>query len=136
MPLERTLDGALGFEMLEVGPDRAHGRVVVTDRLRHPGGLVHGGVYAALAESLASQATHAAVRERGLVAVGLSNHTSLLRPVADGSIAADAHPRHRGRTTWLWEVDHADDQGRLCAVSRVTVAVRPAAAPDEPPVSG
>jgi uncharacterized protein (TIGR00369 family) len=125
VPLERTLIGLLGFETLESGPEAARGRVVVDDRHKQPFGLVHGGVYAAMAESLASDATAFAVFGDGNLAQGMSNDTSFLRPVFGGTIEAEARRRHRGRTTWVWEVDFTDDQGRLCAVSRVTVAVRP-----------
>lgn len=126
VPPERTLDGVLGFEAIEVGAALARGRLSVEDRVRQPYGLVHGGALAAFAESLASRATHESVAGEGMVAVGLSNHTSFLRPVLEGSIHAEARCRHRGRTTWLWEVDFTDSDGRLCAVARVTMAVRPA----------
>ena len=89
-------------------------------------GLVHGGAFAAFAELLASQATGLAVADEGQIAVGLANHTSFLRPVTEGLVHAEARRRHRGRTTWLWEVDFTDEGGRLCAVARVTLAVRPA----------
>jgi 1,4-dihydroxy-2-naphthoyl-CoA hydrolase len=125
VPLERTLDGTLGFETLEIADDRARGRFSVEDRVRQPFGLVHGGVFAAIAESLCSQATFAAVAGDGMSAQGLSNHTSFLRPVLEGTVHAEARCRHRGRTTWVWEVDITDDQGRVCALSRVTTAVRP-----------
>jgi 1,4-dihydroxy-2-naphthoyl-CoA hydrolase len=124
--LEHTLVGTLGFEFLEAGEEVARGRFAVEDRVRQPYGVVHGGAYAALAESLASFATHLAVSPGGEMAVGLSNHTSFLRPVSQGIVHAEARRRHRGRTTWLWEVDFTDDEGRLCAVTRVTMAVRPA----------
>jgi len=124
---ERTLDATLGFEATEVGPELARGRFSADDRVKQPFGLVHGGAFAALAESLASRATAFAVADDGLIAVGLSNHTSFLRPVTEGSVHAEARRRHRGRTTWLWEVDFTDDAGRLCALSRVTLAVRPRA---------
>ena len=124
VPLERTLDGTLGFELLEVGPELARGRAPVTDRLKQPYGLVHGGVYAANAESLASVATHGAVQADGRIAVGLSNHTSFMRPITEGTVHAEATVRHSGSTTWVWEVEITDDQGRLCALSRVTMAVR------------
>ena len=124
LPLEKTLDGTLGFRVLEMGEERARGRVTVEDRIRQPMGLVHGGVFAALAESLASQATFLAVYPDGKVAIGLSNQTSFMRPVTEGAIEADARRRHRGRTTWVWEVDFTDADGRLCALSRVTLAVR------------
>lgn len=122
--LGQTLEAVLGFEILETGAERARGRIAVSDRVRQPLGLVHGGVYAALAESLASKATFEAVAPEGMIAVGLANDTSFLRPVTAGTIHAEARRRHRGRTTWVWEVDVTDDEGRLCAVSRVTVAVR------------
>ena len=123
--LAGTLDATLGFELLETGEESARGRVEVTDRVKQPFGIVHGGVYAALAESIASIATYRAVEGDGMIAVGSSNHTSFLRPVLSGAVNAEARRRHRGRTTWIWEVDLTDDEGRLCAVSRVTLAVRP-----------
>jgi 1,4-dihydroxy-2-naphthoyl-CoA hydrolase len=125
VPFERTLDGTLGFETLEVSAELARGRFPVEDRVKQPFGLVHGGVFAAIAESLCSQATFAAVAADGMMAQGLSNHTSFMRPILAGTVHVEARRRHRGRTTWVWEVDITDDEGRLCAVSRVTTAVRP-----------
>ena len=121
---DRTLDGTLGFEVVETTPEVARGRFLVSERTMQPYGLVHGGAYAAHAESLASIATARAVAEEGLIAVGLSNHTSFLRPVTSGTVHAEGRRRHRGRTTWLWEVDFNDDDGRLCALARVTIALR------------
>ena len=72
---------------------------------------------------LASEATVASVHDDGIIAVGLSNHTSFLRPVERGTIYAEAQRLHGGKTTWLWEVSFKDDE--LCAVSRLTLAVRP-----------
>jgi 1,4-dihydroxy-2-naphthoyl-CoA hydrolase len=127
LPVESILPGVLGFELLELGPELARGRFAVEDRVRQPFGVVHGGAYAAIAETLASVATNQAVAGEGMAAIGLSNDSSFLRPVSRGSVQSEARRRHRGRTTWVWEIDHTDGDGRLCAVSRVTVAVRPAA---------
>jgi uncharacterized protein (TIGR00369 family) len=96
----------------------------VRDELLQPAGLVHGGVYASIAESLASWATSRAVMPDGKIAVGLSNQTSFLRPITEGTIEAVATRRHRGRTTWVWEVEIFDAQGRLCTLTRMTIAVR------------
>jgi len=122
----RTLDGALGFEIVEIGEELARGRFKVTDTVRQPFGVVHGGAYAAMAETLASASTYLAVQGDGDLAVGQSNHTSFLRPAVEGTVHAEARRRHRGRTSWVWDVDFTDDAGRLCALSRVTMAVRPA----------
>jgi uncharacterized protein (TIGR00369 family) len=117
-------EGMFGFELLELKEDRARARVVVREELKQPGGLVHGGVYASIAESLASWATAVVVASEGRTAVGLSNQTSFLRPITGGRIEALAVRRHRGRTTWVWEVEMSDDQGRLCTLTRMTIAVR------------
>jgi 1,4-dihydroxy-2-naphthoyl-CoA hydrolase len=120
-----TLDDALGFDLTDLGAEHAAGHVTIDDRHRQPLGVVHGGVYAALAESIASHATAVVVMPEGQVALGLSNLTSFLRPVTAGTVRAHAERMHGGRTTWVWDVRFIDDDGRLCAISRVTVAVRP-----------
>ena len=120
-----TLDSVLGFEALEVGPELARAKAEVGDQHRQPYGIVHGGVFAALAESIASQATAVDVYEEGNIAVGMSNFVSFMRPISSGTVHAEARRKHAGSTTWVWEVDMTDDGGRLCASSRVTVAVRP-----------
>jgi 1,4-dihydroxy-2-naphthoyl-CoA hydrolase len=125
IPLEETFDGVVGLEILEVTDDVVRGRVPVRTSIKQPMGLVHGGVYATIAESLSSMATFVAVQEDGNIAVGSSNNTTFLRPITDGHVNATARPRHRGRTTWVWDVECADDEGRVCAMSRVTIAVRP-----------
>jgi 1,4-dihydroxy-2-naphthoyl-CoA hydrolase len=78
-----------------------------------------------MAETLASAATYRAVMDDGMAAMGQSNFTSFLRPVSEGYVNAEARPRHRGRTSWVWDVDFTDEEGRLCATTRVTMAVRP-----------
>jgi 1,4-dihydroxy-2-naphthoyl-CoA hydrolase len=117
-------DSLYGLELIEITPDVARGRVRVRDELKQPFGLVHGGVYAAIAESLASFGTAVAVSQDGKIAMGLSNQTSFLRPVTEGTIHAVGVPRHRGRTTWVWEVEMSDDHDRLCVITRMTIAVR------------
>jgi 1,4-dihydroxy-2-naphthoyl-CoA hydrolase len=127
-PLNRaaSLDGVLGFERVGFEDGLARARFAVVDAVKQPYGLVHGGAYAALAESLCSEATFRAVHADAKVAVGQSNHTTFLRPVLEGTVHAEARARHRGRTTWVWDVDFTDDAGRLCATARVTLAVRDA----------
>jgi uncharacterized protein (TIGR00369 family) len=118
-------DALYGLEVLEVSDDLVRAEVEVRDELRQPFGLVHGGVLASIAESLASVGTAVVVVPEGNAAMGLSNNTSFLRPLRNGTIHARAIRRHRGRTTWIWDVEISDDEGRLCALSRMTIAVRP-----------
>jgi 1,4-dihydroxy-2-naphthoyl-CoA hydrolase len=117
-------DALYGLEILALSNHEVRAQVTVRDELKQPAGLVHGGVFASIAESMTSMATWFAVQDLGQSAQGLSNQTSFLRPIVDGTIHAIARRRHRGRTTWVWEVEITDDEGRLCALVRMTIAVR------------
>ena len=131
---EECFDALYGLELLEMGPDGdiARGRVRIRDELRQPTGLLHGGVISAVAEALASWGTWQGAAGSGDAVMGMSNDTSFLRPLIDGHLNAVARPRHRGRTRWLWEVQALDDEGRLCAITTVNIAIRP----HRPPPAG
>jgi uncharacterized protein (TIGR00369 family) len=119
-------DRHYGLEVDEAGEELVRAHVPVVKHVTQPLGLVHGGVYASIAEALASLGTNIGVVPRGSVGLGMSNHSTFLRPISQGTIHAVARRRHRGRTTWVWDVELTDDEERLCAVSRVTIAVRQA----------
>jgi uncharacterized protein (TIGR00369 family) len=125
VPYENTFDALYGLEVLELTDERVSAQVPVADKVKQPMGLVHGGLYASIAESITSIATARSVADDGMIATGMSNQTSFLRPITEGTVRASAVRRHRGRTTWMWDVEITDDAGRLCAVSRMTIAVRP-----------
>ena len=117
-------DNHYGLEIDEATEERVTGRVPVRPHVLQPVGLVHGGVHASIAEALASFGTNVGVNEDGKIGLGQSNNSSFLRPIKEGTIHAVARRLHRGRTTWIWDVELTDDAGRLCALSRVTIAVR------------
>jgi 1,4-dihydroxy-2-naphthoyl-CoA hydrolase len=118
-------DRHYGLEFLELSETEVRAQVAVRDEIKQPMGLVHGGLYASLAESMASLATAAAVIEEGKMATGMSNSTSFLRPITQGTVHAYAKRLHKGHTTWVWDVTFSDDEGRTCAATRMTIAVRP-----------
>jgi uncharacterized protein (TIGR00369 family) len=134
--IDRGFDGLYGLEVLEHSDELVRAQVPVRDEIKQPMGLVHGGVYASIAESITSLATAVSVMADGKTAVGLSNQTSFVRPITQGTVHAVARRRHRGRTTWLWDVEISDDAGRLCALSRMTIAVRAAGGVPPPPADG
>lgn len=123
---ERGFDALYGLQITELGAETAAGHVLVTEHHKQPAGLVHGGVLASIAESLASLGTASEVWQQGKVVTGMSNQSSFLRPIVGGTIYARAVSRHRGRTTWIWDVEITDDEDRLCALARMTIAVRDA----------
>jgi 1,4-dihydroxy-2-naphthoyl-CoA hydrolase len=130
-----NFDAHIGTEWLQLDPEDARARIELRDELRQPYGIMHGGVYSSLVESLCSYATAAAVYKDGMIAMGQSIEVSFVRPVVgSGTAEARGVARHRGRTTWVWEVEILDDDGRLCALAKMTMAVRPAPA-DAPPIA-
>jgi uncharacterized protein (TIGR00369 family) len=126
-------DRLYGLELLDFSDTEVRAQVAVRDEVKQPAGLVHGGLYASIAESIASMATAVAVMDKGEMAMGLSNSTSFLRPITSGTVHALATRLHRGRTTWVWDVRFSDDEGHTCALTRMTIAVRPS--PQAAPLS-
>jgi 1,4-dihydroxy-2-naphthoyl-CoA hydrolase len=115
----------LGIEWLDDDPEHAGARVPFRDDLLQPFGLMHGGVISSLVESVCSRATALAVFGDGMAAMGQSISVNFLRPIAVGQVEAKATARHRGRTTWVWDAEVLDADGKLCALAQMTIAVRP-----------
>jgi len=118
-------DALLGTEWLDDDPDHARVRVQMRDELRQPIGLLHGGVLSTLVESVCSRATALAVLDDGMMAMGQSISVNFIRPVTEGHAEVEARARHRGRTTWVWDAEVLDADGKLCALAQMTIAVRP-----------
>ncbi|WP_168700621.1 PaaI family thioesterase [Gordonia paraffinivorans] len=117
----KGLDGVLGLEVVEAGPDRIVATMEITEKHHQPFGIVHGGVYCAVGESVASMSGFLWLHETGIGghAVGVNNNTDFLRSVSSGTITATSTPIHRGRRQQLWTVDMVDESGRLVAKTQV-----------------
>lgn len=120
-----AFDELIGTEWVSDDPDEAIARFQVRDELRQPIGLLHGGVFSTVIESLCSRATALAVLPSGMHCLGQAISVNFLRSMTEGSGEVRARARHRGRTTWVWEAEVVDDQGRLCGTALMTIAVRP-----------
>ena len=111
----------LGMECLELSTERAVFRMPVAGNVQ-PYGLLHGGATASLCESVASIGTAFVVPEKRVTGVELNiNH---LRAVREGFVTATGVPVHVGRSLAVWDMKVHDDDGRLVAVSRLTLAIR------------
>lgn len=119
-----TLIQMLGLEFLESGPDQVVARIPVEGNTQ-PYGLLHGGATAALCETVASFGTALAAGPGKLV-MGIELNVNHLRAVRDGHVTATGIPLHVGKTTAVWDMKVHDDEGRLVAVSRLTLAIRDA----------
>lgn len=110
-----------GIELTEAGPDLASGRLVIEEIHHQPYGVVHGGVYCTMIETLASTGAALWAVENGMAgAVGLSNKTDFIRATTEGVLIGSAVPIHRGRTQQLWQVDLSKEaDGKLVAHGEV-----------------
>lgn len=125
VPVERAWSGTVGLEVVLHDDGTVTGVLPITEAVCQPMGLVHGGIYACVGEELASVGTGRAVVPDGRWCVGQSNLTHFLRPgTLGGTLHGKGVPIHRGRTSWVWDVEIRDEQDRLCARSTVTMAVR------------
>lgn len=109
----------LGLTFTRATPEEVACEVPVGPHLVQPYGLVHGGVYATIVETLASVGAAMFAMPKRQTAVGLENSTSFLRAVRSGKLLGVARPLHRGHTTQVWEVEVRDDDGKLAATGRV-----------------
>jgi 1,4-dihydroxy-2-naphthoyl-CoA hydrolase len=122
---QHLLAGTLGMQILKGSADEMIVRMPISDSVRQPYGLLHGGATVALAETAASIGTWLGIDRDHFLAVGLEINANHLRAVRAGAVTATATPIHRGRTTWVWDIRITDESGRLTAISRCTVAVVP-----------
>jgi uncharacterized protein (TIGR00369 family) len=120
---------ANGLRFLSASGDEVTAELVVGRQHLQPYGLVHGGVYAGVIESLASVGAALDVLPQGKSAVGLENHTSFIRACRGGTLHATARPVTRGSRSQVWDVTITDEDGRVLATGRVRVLVLDTASP-------
>jgi uncharacterized protein (TIGR00369 family) len=110
-----------GIEVTEGTGTMARGRLVIGEDHHQPYGVVHGGVYCTLSETIASTGAAIWALEQGMAgAVGVSNTTDFLRATTSGVLLAEATPIHQGRTQQLWRVYITrEEDGKLAAQSQI-----------------
>ena len=108
----------LGLQFDEVSDEKVVIRWRVRPELHQPFGIQHGGVYCAVVETAASVGGALWLGGKGQV-VGVANQTDFLRAVREGELTAVGTPVHRGRSQQLWQVEIADENGRLVARGQV-----------------
>ncbi|MDX2453054.1 PaaI family thioesterase [Desulfosarcina sp.] len=116
-------NNALGLQFTKADPDEYVAEMEITDRHLQPYGLVHGGVYAGMIETLCSTGAALTVWGESKTTVGLENNTSFLKAVRGGRLRCTARPLLLGKRTHVWEAGIHDDQGRLVASGRIRLMV-------------
>lgn len=123
MKVEKTLLNALGIEIVELQKGKVIATMPVDDRTRQPFGLLHGGASVALAETVASVGAYELVDQSSEAVVGLEINANHIRAKREGLVTATGNVLHQGRTTMVWEIKIADEDGKLVCISRCTIAV-------------
>ncbi|OLP00487.1 esterase [Mycolicibacterium porcinum] len=118
--LGKGFDTELGLTYLELTPDGGRAQLTIHDKLLQPWGIVHGGVYCSIVESLASVSGHIWLSQNGGgTVVGVNNNTDFLRAIGSGTVTAVSEPIHRGRRQQLWLITITDEAGKLVARGQV-----------------
>jgi 1,4-dihydroxy-2-naphthoyl-CoA hydrolase len=125
IPLDRSFDSFLGIDYQRLSGNEVSATVTVRDELLDRGGNLHGGVISATAEAIASLGTGAVVWEQGYAALGMSIGTTFFKPVSAGTLLFVARRVSQMPDLWIWQVEARDHEDELCAMSTVSVAVRP-----------
>jgi len=121
----KYLSGLLEIRATEIGDNSITATMPVTDNVKQPHGILHGGASVVLAESLGSIASNLVVDPDRYRGVGLEVNANHIRPVSSGIITANCSPIHIGRSTHIWEIKMYDRFDKLNCISRLTVAIVP-----------
>ncbi|WNW10775.1 hotdog fold thioesterase [Pseudomonas sp. DTU_2021_1001937_2_SI_NGA_ILE_001] len=121
----KTIAAMLDIRFESFDDDTLTASMVVDPRTHQPFGLLHGGASVVLAESLGSMASYLVIDPTKFFCVGLEVNANHVRGVRSGRVTGVVRPVHIGRTTHVWDIRISNDEGKLCCISRLTVAVVP-----------
>ncbi len=118
-----NMTGYLGIKASAILEDALIAEMPVTDKVKQPAGLLHGGASVVLAESVGSVASHLLIDTDKFAAVGLEINANHIRPVTKGTVTAVCKPLHIGKTTHVWDIQLKNEHDKLVCISRLTIAV-------------
>ena len=122
-------NSALGLHFVRCSGDEVVAELVIGPQHLQAYGIVHGGVYCSVIETVCSVGAAMFSMPKGEGAVGLDNHTSFLKATRGGKLTFVAKPISRGRSTQLWEASATDEKGQIVSSGRVRLFVLPADRP-------
>ncbi|MEI7978937.1 MAG: hotdog fold thioesterase [Bacteroidota bacterium] len=120
---ENTMSEWLGIEFIEVCEAYLVAKMPVDHRTTQPLGVVNGGAFCALAETVGSMAANLCIDRSKYVALGLDINANHIRSANKGWVYGKAVPLHLGKSTQVWEIKITDDNEKLCCISRLTMSV-------------
>ncbi len=119
----RTMAHYLHMKWEEVGHDFLRMSMPVTDHVRQPYGILHGGASCALAETIGSVGSHLVIDSGTQMCVGMEINANHIKVVREGVVYAIAKPVHLGANSHVWDIRIANEKNQLICISRLTVAI-------------
>lgn len=118
-----TLIENLGIKITKMSPKLVEGIMPVTNRVKQPFGVLHGGASCSLAETLANIGGNLFLDDPKRYLAGQSINTSHIKVVSDGFVRGIARPTHLGKRTHIWVVEIFNSIDELTSSSTVTMAI-------------
>jgi 1,4-dihydroxy-2-naphthoyl-CoA hydrolase len=118
-----TLADFLEIRFTHIAADSLSAVMPVTQTIKQPIGIVHGGANVVLAETIASTAANLVIDFEKFYAVGLEININHIRAVREGTIIAKTWPLHLGRSTSVWQIELQNEAGNVTAISRMTASI-------------
>jgi 1,4-dihydroxy-2-naphthoyl-CoA hydrolase len=118
-----TLASLCNITFTKVEQDAVTAQMRISKELLQPNGIVHGGAYCVLAETVASTAANCCIDSHQWVCVGIDLNINYMHAMRQGTVVAIAKPFHFGRSTQVWGVEICDEKGKCISICRMTLAV-------------
>lgn len=120
---DKYMTKLLGIKAIEINDDTIIATMPITDNVRQPFGILHGGASVVLAESIGSVASNLIIDPEKHAGVGLDINANHVRSASKGILTATCSALHIGKTTHVWDIKMHDDNNKLVCISRLTVAI-------------
>ncbi|MGH2622595.1 MAG: hotdog fold thioesterase [Sphingobacterium sp.] len=118
-----NMTGFLGIKAISIADGQIIAEMPITDRVKQPYGLLHGGASVVLAESVGSIASNMLIDSNIYAGVGLEINANHIRPVTKGIVTGICKPYHIGKTTHVWDIQIINERKQLVCISRLTIAI-------------
>jgi 1,4-dihydroxy-2-naphthoyl-CoA hydrolase len=128
-PFQGGLGQLLDLNLVTITEQEVVAELVVSAKHHQPMGIVHGGVYCALVETVCSVGAFVHASKRSRSVVGVDNQTSFLKATRTGTLRAVGKPLSIGGRTQLWEANIFNEEGALVSTGRVRLLALEAGAP-------
>ncbi len=120
---QKFMTGYLHIQATEVRNDMLIASMPISDKVKQPFGILHGGASVVLAESVGSIASNLIIDPQRLVGVGMEVNANHLKSVAAGTLYAYCSPLHIGKKSHVWDIKIKNEKDVLICISRLTVAI-------------